>query len=72
MTKRKQAKSANDNQITKNVRYFIIEADDLSKYGSQIGADKAEAEKMLAEAGDSIGNLVVVRGEVINPTFKLD
>lgn len=54
------------------VRYFIVERDSLSAYGSESGSDKAEAERLLAECGEEIGELVVIRGELIKPSFKLE
>jgi hypothetical protein len=59
------------NNRKSNIRYFILERDRLSDYGNAIGSDKAEAERLLAESGESIGELVVIRGELVEPTFKL-
>lgn len=53
-------------------RYYIIERNALSAYGSENGSDKAEAERLLAESHSEVGDLVVIRGVAIQPTFKLD
>lgn len=52
-------------------RYFIVERDQLSAYGNENGSDKAEAERLLAEAGDG-NDLLVIRGVLIKPSFNLD
>lgn len=65
MTKLKRVKSAD------TIRYFIVERDQLSAYGNENGSDKAEAERLLAEAGDG-NDLLVIRGVLIKPSFNLD
>lgn len=57
---------------SEEVRYFIVERDSLSAYGNATGSDKAEAERLLAESGDSVGDLVVIRGVIIKPYFNLE
>lgn len=52
-------------------KYFIVEQSQLSSYGSESGSDKEEAERLLAEAGVAIGDLVVIKGRLITPKFVL-
>lgn len=57
---------------TEEVKYFIVQRDRLSEYGSEAGSDKTEAERLLAESGEDIGELVVIRGTLIKPQFNLE
>jgi hypothetical protein len=54
------------------IKYFIVERSSLANYGSENGSDKAEAERLLAESASEVGELCVIRGELIKPTFVLD
>jgi hypothetical protein len=60
------------NNDDKKVRYFIVQRDQLSAYGNENGSDKAEAERLLAESASEVGDLVVIRGVMITPTFNLN
>jgi len=58
-------------QTKQEERYFIVRRDSLGEYGSESGSDKAEAERLLAESASEVGELVVIRGVIIPPTFQL-
>lgn len=50
--------------------YFIVQEDDLGKYGSMVGSTKEEAEGFMKDLGPG-DNIVVVCGEIIKPVFML-
>lgn len=58
-------------ETKQKIRYYIVEYNALSIYGSENGSDRADAERLLVESGEAVGKLVVIRGVVIIPTFNL-
>lgn len=60
------------NKKEPEVKYFIIQRGHLSEYGNEHGSDKAEAERLLGESSDDVGDLVVIRGIIIKPYFNLE
>lgn len=57
---------------TEKIKYFIVQRDSLSAYGNENGSDKAEAERLLEESPTEVGDLIIIRGEMITPKFQLD
>lgn len=53
------------------VRYFIVQRDSLSMYGSETGSNRVEAERLLRESSET-EDLVVIRGTIVKPYFNLD
>lgn len=52
-------------------KFFIVEADDLSKWSGAEGSSKSEAEAMM-QGLDGAEHLVVIKGRVTGPVFKAE
>lgn len=52
--------------------YFIVEADDLAKYGDMRGSTKEEAEQLPQDlTTDEWENRVVICGVIVEPKLKV-